>query len=288
MALKQIQNFASMFTNLTKSQKEEFELAFKDVQDVLDTTSLTTSLELLKRRPDQTLPIPQVVVTPTVRGAVLEWEPLPDQRVSFFETDVSSTSNFASFVTTTTFGISAVIDGLTSTKFARVRGVRRDETVTPYSDTVTVNPNVFEINTHADEDFYINIIGTDENVILGGAGSSLAYTPINSASESMVFGFVSIYADPAVAMFGIDNINVRVYARILDIGGDIESETLMWKNSCSEFFNSYAIGPFTIDHPELDKSIELRVTAQDETGTSEDNTQVQWVTLNVFELGVEG
>lgn len=286
MSTKQINSFSALFTNLTRSQQDEIQLAFKDLQDTLDTTSLTTSLELLKRRPDQRLPIPQVIVSPTVRGAVLEWEPLPDQKVSFFEVNVSNTNNFSSFTTTTTFGLSTVIDGLTSTKFARVRGVRRDETVTPYSETVTVSPEVFEITAHSDEDFYILVTGTGENTVLGGSGSDLEYTPINSAAESMVFGFISIYADPAVAMHGVDNINVKVYSRILDAGGDIESESVMWKNSCSEFFNSYAIGPFTVDHPELNKTIELRVTVQDETGTSDNNTQVQYVNLNVFEVGV--
>ena len=286
MALKEIQTFAKMFTNLTRGQQEELELAFKDLQDTLDTTSLTTSLELLKRRPNQSLPVPQVTSLPTVRGAILEWEALPDQRVSFFEIDIADQNNFASFVTTTTFGLSAVVDGLTSTKFARVRGVRRDETVTPYSDTVTISPEAFEVNTHTDEDFYIRIVGIDENVVLGGQGSDLEYTPINPAGESMVWGQVSIYADPAVAMFGIDNINVRVYSRILDADGEIESDTLMWKHSCSEFFNTMAIGPFTVDHPELNKQIQLRVTVQDTVGNSEDFTQVQWVHLNVFELGV--
>lgn len=286
MAIKEIQTFAKLFTNLTRGQREEFELAFKDLQDTLDTTSLTTSLELLKRRPDQNLPVPIVTATSTVRGAVLEWEALPDQRVSFFEIDVSDTNNFASFVTTTTFGLVAVVDGLTSSKFARVRGVRRDETVTPYSSTVTISPEAFAVTTHTDEDFYIQVTGVSENVVLGGSGSNLEYTPINPAAESMVWGLVSIYSDPAVAMYGIDNINIRVYSRILESDGDTESDTLMWKTSCSEFFNTYAIGPFTVDHPELNKQIQLRVTVQDSTGTSSDNTQVQWVHLNVFELGV--
>jgi len=155
MPLKQINEFSSKFTNLTISQQEELQFAFKDLQDSLDTTSLTTSLELLKRRPDQDLPIPQVTSTPTIRGAILEWDPLPDQRVSFFEIDVADQNNFSSFVTTTTFGLSAIIDGLTFTKFARVRGIRKDETVTAYSEAVQISPEAFEINTHTDEDFML-------------------------------------------------------------------------------------------------------------------------------------
>lgn len=276
-----------MFTNLTRGQQEELQIALKDLQDSLDTTSLTTSLELLKRRPDQNLPVPQVTSSPTVRGAILEWDPLPDQRVSFFEIDVADQSNFSSFVTTTTFGLSAVIDGLTSTKFARVRGIRKDETTTPYSDTVQISPKAFEVNTHTDEDFYIRIIGSDENTVLGGSGSSLEFTPINPEGQSMVWGSICMYSDPAVAMWGIDQINCKVYLRILDTDGSVVSESVVWKNSMSEFFNTYAIGPFTVNHPELNQTIQLRITVQDETQTVADNSQVQWIHLNVFELGVE-
>jgi len=104
----------------------------------------------------------------------------------------------------------------------------------------------------------------------------------------MVWGMISTYADPAVAMWGADQINCRVYKRIIDTDGTtVVSDELVWKHSISEFFNTQAIVPFTIEHPELNQSIELRVTVQDETQTSDDNTQVQWVHLNVFELGVE-
>jgi len=287
MPLKQISEFSSKFTNLTISQQEELQFAFKDLQDSLDTTSLTTSLELLKRRPDQDLPIPQVTSTPTIRGAILDWDPLPDQRVSFFEIDVADQNNFSSFVTTTTFGLSAIIDGLTFTKFARVRGIRKDETVTAYSEAVQISPEAFEINTHTDEDFYIRVIGTNENTVLEGEGSFLEFTPINPEGQSMVWGMISTYADPAVAMYGIDSINARVYLRIIDTDGSVVSDEVIWKHSISEYFNTQAIGPFTINHPELNQSVELRVTVQDETGTAADNSQVQWVHLNVFELGVE-
>ena len=286
MATKEIEIFAKLFTNLTRGQREELELAFKDLQDVVDTTSLSTSLDHLKRRPNQNLPVPSVTAISTVRGAILEWDPLPDQRVSFFEIDISDTNNFASFVTTTTLGLVAVVDGLTATKFARVRGVRRDETVTPYSDTVQISPEAFAVTTHTDEDFYIRIIGNDEVTVLGGIGSDIEYTPINPAGESMVWGQICMYTDPAVAMWGVDNVNVRVYARILDANGKVESDTEMWKTSCSEFFNTYSIGPFTVDHPELNKSIQLRVTVKDEIPNTGDFCQVQWVSMNVFELGV--
>jgi len=103
----------------------------------------------------------------------------------------------------------------------------------------------------------------------------------------MVWGMISTYADPAVAMYGIDSINARVYLRIIDTDGSVVSDEVIWKHSISEYFNTQAIGPFTINHPELNQSVELRVTVQDETGTAADNSQVQWVHLNVFELGVE-
>ena len=286
MATKHISNFSRYFTNLTRGQQEDLQIAFNDLQNVLDTTSLSTSLELLKRRPNQNLPVPQVTSSITVRGAVLEWEPLGDQRVSFYEIDTSDTSNFASFTTTTTFGFNLALDGLTSTKYARVRGVRRDETVTPYSDTIEINPNIFQVAAHADEDFYIRIVGQNENVVLGGPNSTLEFTPINPEGQSMVWGMCSLYADPAVVMVGRDDINVRVKMKILDDNGQQVSDEVIWKNSAPEYFNTMAIGPFAIQHPPLNYTIQLRVTVQDVTETVDDNTQVQWIHLQVFELGV--
>lgn len=290
---EKIRSFAKRFTNLTPHQQQEFERALADIDNSLALTSLETSLDNLRRRPNQFLPIPQPSVTSSVRGGLVEWDAVADQFINFYEIDISSSSNFDSFTTVTTFGTSTVIDGIAETKFVRVRGVRRDGTTTPYSDVLTLSPELFDISVHSEEDFYIPIVGADANVILGGDGSDLDYTPINPDGNSMVWGFVSIYANPAIGILGTDSINVRVKYQYIDIDDStpVGSAVTVWENTVGEFWSSTAIGPFTIPHPDLNQSIEISLEVEDDfSGYSPDDggehTEVFWCHLQAMELGI--
>jgi len=286
-----LRTFAKRFTNFTHSQQQEFERALLEMQDSKELSSLESSLSLLKRKVDQTLPIPVLTVRATIRGAVIEWDPLPDQRINFYEVDVSTTQNFSTFDTFPTFGIITVLDGLTATTFVRVRGIRKDGTTTPYSEKLGVTPSLFDITTHTQEDFYVNIIGTDPVVVLGG--SELDYTPINSNGNSMVWGFISLYADPAVGLFGIDQITGSVVVKVIDTDGiSLVAEGTEWLETFGEFHNSFAIGPFILEHPLLGQSLNVRLEVQDTTTLNDgsaraaDSTVVWWAHLNVLELGI--
>ena len=290
MAGEFLRGFAKFFTNLTLSQRQEIERALAELQNSKEMTSLDTSIRLLKRKPDQLLPIPQITITPTVRGAIVEWPALPDQRISFYEADVSAFSNFASFTTIPTFGIQVVIDGLTNTKFVRVRGVRRDGTTTPFSNQVAITPSLFEINSHTLEAFYIPITGVADNTVIGGSGTTLAYTPGNPDGNSMVWGFISAYADPVCAMTGDQPVEASVMVKITQANGDVTDEEFV-RLTFGEFYNCQNIGPFVVAHPDSGGTIEIRITMKDtsttETGSTRkrDSTSVQWCHMNVLELG---
>lgn len=288
-----LRQFAKKFTNLTHNQQQEFERALVEMQDSKELSSLETSLSLLKRKVDQRLPIPSLTVRPTIRGGVIEWDALPDQRINFYEVDVSTQQNFSSFDTFPTFGITTVLNGLTATTFVRVRGVRRDGTTTPYSEIVGITPALFDITSHTDEAFYVPIEGTSAVTVLGGPGTDLTYTPINENGNSMVWGFISAYADPAVGMFGLDHITASVVVRVIDTDGVTEvAEGTEWKVTFGEYNNSHAIGPFVLAHPELDQSLEVRLDVQDTTtladgsARADDRTEVWWAHLNILELGI--
>jgi len=288
-----LRGFAKHFTNLTPQQRNEFERVLEELDNSKEITSLETSLTLLRRKVNQNLPIPQPTARPTVRGAIIEWPPLPDQRINFYEIDVSEQSNFASFSTVETLGISVVLDGITGTRFVRVRGVRRDGTTSPYSESLQINPDLFDITAHSQEAFYVNIEGVLPNVVLGGPSTTLEYTPINPNGNSMVWGFISTYGDPAVGLFGVDDITIKLYSKILSETGIEKSDTLLWELSCGEFHNSQSIGPVVLSHPELNEKIQLRLEVQDKTvgvgGVSRlnDSTEVRWAHLNVLELGID-
>ena len=290
MAGESLKGFSKFFTNLTPQQRQEMDRAFADMQNSKEMTSLDESIRLLKRKPDQRLPVPQLGVTLTARGGLVEWPALPDQRINFYEADVSSFANFASFTTVPTYGLSLTIDGLTATKHVRVRGIRRDGTTTPFSDTVVVSPTLFEIASHAAEAFYIAIAGTGGQTILGGAGTDLAYTPINPDGNSMVWGFVSAYGDPAAAMFGNSPIIASVMVTTTTVQGTV-TDTEYLKLSFGEHFSSQNIGPFIVPHPDLGGTIAIRIdmkdtsVKEDKSARSQDSTQVQWCHLNVLEVG---
>lgn len=288
-----IRSFAKHFTNLTIGQQQEMERVFADIENSIALTSLETSLSNLRRRPDQNLPIPQITITVSVRGGLIEWVPLTDQFINFYEVDISSASNFATFTTIPTFGTGAVVDGITETKFVRVRGVRRDGTTTPYSDVGTLAPRLFDITVHSEEDFYIPIVGISANIILGGASSNLEYTPINPDGNSMIWGFATTYGNPAIAMSGVDSIAIRVTSRIIDTDGStvVSGPVTVWENTIGEFWSSISIGPFTISHPELNQSIQLRLEVQEDLSTGYSasggsHTEVFWAHISAMELGL--
>jgi len=290
MAGESLKGFSRFFTNLTTAQRQEIDRAFADLQNSKEITSLDESIRLLKRKPDQRLPIPQLVVTLTARGGVVEWAALPDQRINFYEAEVSSFPNFSSFTTIPTYGLSVVIDGLSATRYVRVRGVRRDGTTTPFSNIAVVAPTAFDIAAHTAEAFYISIVGKDQQTILGGDGTDLAYTPVNPDGNSMVWGFVSAYADPACAMFGESPIWAKVMVKTTTAAGTVTDEEYL-RVTFGEHFNSQNIGPFIVPHPDLGGTVSVRIDMADETThedfypSDQDATQVQWCHLNVLEVG---
>jgi hypothetical protein len=292
MAGEFLGSFAKFFTNLTKSQRQELDRAFTDLQNMKEMTSLDESLRLLKRKPDQALPIPQLKYTESIRGAIIEWPALQDQRINFYEAHISTFSNFSSFTTITTFGQDIVLEGLQTAKYIRVRGVRRDGTTTPFSSPLTVTADLFEVKAHTAESFYTTLTGYTVHTLLGGVGTTLQYSPINADGTSMVWGFLTGYANPATAFFGDGKIQARVYVSIYDATGRLVSDTEYERLTFGEHYNSLSIGPFPVLHPDPGATIAVRVVAWDATTTEaggprgKDPTMIEWCHLNILEVGV--
>jgi hypothetical protein len=291
MAGEFLGSFSKFFTNLTKSQRQELDRAFADVQNMKEMTSLDESLRLLKRKPDQSLPIPVLSQSESIRGSIVTWPALPDQRINFYEANVSTFSNFSAFTIVTTFGNDIVLEGLQSAKYVRVRGVRRDGTTTPFSEVLTVAPNLFQIRAHSAESFYTTLQVATAHTLLGGTGTDLQYTPINPDGTSMVWGFLTGYADPACAFFGDGKIQASVWVSIYDSNGTLVSDTEYERLTFGEHYNSLNIGPFPVLHPDPGSTIAIRVVAWDLTTTEtggvrgENATLIEWCHLNVLEIG---
>jgi hypothetical protein len=292
MAGEFLSGFSKFFTNLTPAQRQELDRAFADIQNSKEMTSLDTSLQNLRRKPNQLLPVPQLTTQSTTRGATVSWVALPDQRINFYEINISTFSNFSSMTLVTTFGLDIVLDGLLVTKYIRVRGVRRDGTTTPYSSVAVVTPESFSIKARVLESFYVNLTGTDTHSIIGGTGTVMEYEPINPDSNSMIWGFLTAYGDPGTAMKGESDILVAVYVTKKDSSGNILSIEEMWRLSLGEYWNSLSIGPFVVGHPPLGGTITIEAYGSDGTTdengdprTVGDNTTIEWCHLNILEVG---
>lgn len=294
-SLQHVRTFAKLFTNLTPDQQREFERALVSVQDSIDTTSLGVTLDLLERNPNQSLPIPKLTITRSIRGALVEWKPLPDQRIAFFEVQIASESNFGEASTVATYGNQATISGITTTKYVRVRGIRKDGTTTPYSDIGSITPRLFDVRISFQETFYVAIPKgtapptTSKFYPVG----RILFTPVDPDAKTMAIGFVSMYADPNVSVYGLDDIRVRLISRVINGfyssgGRNVESITTLWENSCGEFFGCYSVGPVPVEHPSLGKSVELELHVQD--GTQQivnPATEVIWGWLAKYEVGLD-
>lgn len=283
MAKNHIRTFAKLFTNLNPGQQREFERALNDYQNTQEITNLNASLEFLRRKPNQLLAVPQLVLKSTIRGAIISWDLLPDQRISAYEVEVSETANFASSFTLSTFGNSIVLDGLTGTTFVRVRGIRTDGTQGPRSDVGAIAPQLFSVKVRTDEVFYVAIPDVDTVTIIGGAGSVFEYQPINPDGFSMVWGFVSLYANPEVAITGTSGISMRLEAKVLPANTNVT----IWADTAADYFGSYQIGPAAVPHPPLNETLQLRLDVRDIIPNNKFYvTTVLWAHMSALELGV--
>jgi len=294
-SIQHVRTFAKFFTNLTPDQQREFERALVSVQDSIDTTSLGVTIDLLERKPNQSLPIPVLTITRSIRGALISWAQLPDQRINFFEVQVTSTSNFAVASTVTTYGNQATISGITTTKYIRVRGVRKDGTTTPYSEIGSVTPRIFDVRIKFQETFYVSIPKSatpPTNCPFYPVGR-IKFTPVDPDAQTMAIGFVTLFADPNVNVYGLDDIRIRLIARTINgfyVNGmpNVEDTATYWQSSCGEFFGSYSVGPIPIEHPTLGKTLEVELGVQDGTQhTTNHPTKVHWAWLSTYEVGLD-
>lgn len=282
MAKEHVRNFAKLFTNLTEGQQRELERALSELDNQQEITNLNASLEFLRRKPNQNLAVPDITATPIVRGVILEWPALKDQRIAAYEIQVSTSPVFASFVTTSTFGQSAIIEGLSTTTFIRIRGIRSNGTQGPFSDTVTVNPFVFSIKARTQETFYFSLTDNIPFTVLGGPGTEFEYQPINEEGFTMAWANLSVYANPEIEVIGTDTFTLKLISRVVETN----VETEHFRATPSGYWGTYQLGPVAIEHPDSQQTLEVKVVAQDDSPTGHFYPSIiLYGHLNALELG---
>ena len=78
-------------------------------------------------------------------------------------------------------------------------------------------------------------------------------------------------------------------ARTVDGDSGIQiNDTEFWRMTATEFFGTYAIGPFAVPHPELNDRLQIRFTVDDTAvGNTNPSSEIQWIHLQALELGID-
>ena len=198
--------FTALLKHLAPEQKDRLESAFSDAESLLDFHSETVPERLQKRRISGLVKQIGVTIQSSVLGAFVSWSRLDDPKVALYEIQISDDDVFSGPETFTTVDTFFSVEGITTVKFIRVRGVRLDGETGIWSETAVAQPTVSAPEALSFE-FYPNYIeGEDPTVqnerIFGGGldsyGEQSFYTILSTSFYSdrisggqSIWGYVS-------------------------------------------------------------------------------------------------
>lgn len=167
-----LRSFTQLLKHLEPEQRDRLESAFSDAETLISYHSSTVPERLQKRYISGLVKQIAVSVQGSALGAFVSWERLDDPKIAFHELQVSDDDVFSNPETFTTVDTFFALEGITTTKFIRVRGVRLDGETGIWSETDVAQPNITAPETFSFE-FYPNYLeGEDPTVqnqrIFGG------------------------------------------------------------------------------------------------------------------------
>lgn len=139
--------------NLPPGQADRLRNALVDAEDLLTFHSLNRPENQQKRKISGLVDKITLTAVSSVLGGYVSWSRLSDPRIAMYEVQTSDDSVFSSFDSFQILDTFFSVDGISSTKFVRVRGVRIDGETGLWSDTATLTPNIVAPTTHSIE-FY--------------------------------------------------------------------------------------------------------------------------------------
>ncbi len=156
--------FAQLAKHLGPAERGRLESAFADAEDLLNFHSANIP-EKLQRRSISGL-VQQIVidVTASTLGAFVSWERLGDPKISLYEIQVSDDNVFSNPETFTSVDTFFAIEGATTAKFIRVRGVRLDGEAGVWSETGSAVPNITAPAAFSVEFYPLYLDGEDPRV----------------------------------------------------------------------------------------------------------------------------
>ena len=134
-----LRGIASLFNHLSAGLRSKLSSAFAEAEDLMDYHN-RSAVEQQERRVLSGLVAAPILTTSTNnRGLSIEWERLADRRITFYEIQVSYSSNFSNPDTYKVVDTALSIEGIGTTAYVRVRGVRFDGDCGSWSDTATID-----------------------------------------------------------------------------------------------------------------------------------------------------
>lgn len=134
-----LRGIAKLFNHLSAGLQARLSSAFGEAEDLFDYHNRSAVDQQERRSISGLVAAPQLRTSTNNRGFVVEWDRLDDRRISLYEVQVSYTSNFSNPDTYSVVDTSLSIEGVGTTAYVRVRGVRFDGDCGPWSDSATID-----------------------------------------------------------------------------------------------------------------------------------------------------
>jgi hypothetical protein len=190
-----LRNIADLFTHLDPGVKANLQSAFAEAEDLMNFHNNSSIGTQTKRVLSADVAAPILTSTTNNRGFDIQWQRLDDRRISFYDVQVSLASNFANpddyKVVDTCFSL----EGVGTTIYTRVRGVKSNGDCGPWSDSkqidafaTTAGPVVYTRGFDAIPSFYIN----SPLLAFPGDIQHITITPERQNGGIVVFGSIAV------------------------------------------------------------------------------------------------
>src|SRR3990167_3282312 len=156
--------FTQLLKHLGPAERGRLESAFSDAEDLLSFHSASIPERLQKRRISGLVKQIEISVTASTLGAFVSWPRPSDAKISLYKIQVSDDSVFSSPETFTSVDTFFAVEGASTVKFIRVRGVRLDGEAGVWSETSSAVPNITAQAAFSAEFYPLYVDGEDPSV----------------------------------------------------------------------------------------------------------------------------
>lgn len=134
-----LRGIADLFNHLDPGPKAQIQAAFAEAEDYINYSNVSVVGTQDKRKLSAAVAAPVVTTSTNNMGFDVQWDRLTDRRVSSYEVQVSFDSIFSNPDTYQIVNTSFSLEGIGTTVFVRVRGVRFNGECGPWSDSAQID-----------------------------------------------------------------------------------------------------------------------------------------------------